>query len=68
MPGFPGRIRPAFVAAPAEPSVAAQVEDIDRQLTALMLIPAAVRTPVQWSSLDVLLDRRLRLSPAGDAS
>jgi len=62
MPGFIGRIRPAFVSAPVEPTPAAQIEEIDRQLTALTLIPADARTPVQRSKLDVLLDRRLRLS------
>lgn len=56
-----GSIRPAFVTAPAEPDLAAHVEEIDRHLRAIALIPTLARTEAEWSSLDVLLDRRNRL-------
>lgn len=65
MPGFPDRIRPAFVSAPVEMTAAERIAEVDRHLAAIALIPAALRTPEQWSSVDVLLDRRCSLKLRG---
>lgn len=57
--------RPEFVVPPAESreahAQAAEVEEVDRQIRAIAMIPAAARGPQEWSNLDVLLDRRNRL-------
>lgn len=65
MPIYGSRpILPVYVTPPAESSLTEVIEEIDRQLRSLALIPAPARTPVQRSKADVLLDRRNRLTSA----
>lgn len=58
-------IRPEFPNVPAELTAEQRIAEVDRQLTAIALIPAIFRTPEQWSSLNVLLDRRNMLRRHG---
>jgi hypothetical protein len=62
--------RPEFVVPPAESraaemTAAERIAEVDRHLAAIALIPAVLRTPEQWSSVDVLLDRRCSLKRHG---
>lgn len=50
---------------PAELSAAERIAEVDRHLLSIALIPEVLRTAAQWSSLDVLLDRRLDLKRRG---
>lgn len=63
-------LRPAGVArftAPPEPSAdrraAARIEDIDRQLAAIAMVPPSLRTQADWYRLDRLLDLRFAIAP-----
>ena len=57
-----GRLSPDFLAIPAESPVReAQIEDVDRRLTALQLIPRAQRS-VAWDAIaSQLLDERNKI-------
>lgn len=62
---LPRPIRPEFPNVPAELTAEQRIAEVDRQLLAIALIPNILRTPDQWSSLNVLLDRRNMLHQHG---